>query len=88
MLIVDEISFIGRVFFARMHFRLQQAKRQNFSDPARDPYDHTFGDLSMILVGDFGQLEPIGDVSLCDKKLTAATMTHFKSDHKWDARRD
>ena len=27
LLIVDEISFIGRAFFARMHFRLQQTKR-------------------------------------------------------------
>ena len=25
LLIVDEVSFIGRGFFARMHFRLQQA---------------------------------------------------------------
>ena len=66
LLIVDEISFIGRAFFARMHFRLQQAKRRFFSEAALDPHHYTFGDISIILVGDFGQLEPIHDWSMCD----------------------
>ena len=66
LLIVDEISFIGRAFFARMHFRLQQAKRRFFSEAALDPHHYTFGDISIILVGDFGQLEPIDDWSMCD----------------------
>ena len=66
LLIVDEISFIGRAFFARMHYRLQQAKRRLFSEAALDPNEFTFGDIAIILVGDFGQLEPIGDWSMCD----------------------
>ena len=70
LLIVDEISFIGRAFFARMHFRLQQAKRRFFSEAALDPNDYTFGSISIILVGDFGQLEPIDDWSLCDSEAT------------------
>ena len=37
LLIVDEVSFIGRAFLARMHFRLQQAKRRSFSEAALDP---------------------------------------------------
>jgi hypothetical protein len=32
LLVVDEVSFIGRAFFARMHFRLQQAKRRAFDE--------------------------------------------------------
>jgi len=70
LLIVDEISFIGKAFFARMHFRLQQAKRRFFNEAGLDPNNHTFGGLSLILVGDFGQLEPIDDWSMCDTEST------------------
>ena len=73
LLIIDEISFIGRALFARMHIRTQQAKRAYFSERGLDPNEHQFGDLSMILVGDFGQLEPIDDWSMCDKEATYAT---------------
>ena len=73
LLIVDEISFIGRAFFARMHFRLQQAMRRYFAAAGLDPNDYTFGDLSVILVGDFGQLEPIEDWSMCDTETTYNT---------------
>ena len=66
LLIVDEISFIGRAFFARMHFRLQQAKRRFFASAGLDPNEYEFGDISIVLVGDFGQLEPIDDWSMCD----------------------
>ena len=70
LLIVDEISFIGKAFFARMHFRMQQGKRRCFSEAGLDPNKFTFGNTSIILVGDFGQLEPIGDWSLCDTEAT------------------
>ena len=73
LLIVDEISFIGRAFFARMHFRTQQAKRSFFSEAALDPNVYTFGDLSIILVCDFGQLEPIDDWSMCDSEASFQT---------------
>ena len=63
LLIIDEISFIGKAFFCRMHPRLQQAKRGNYAQRGCDPEMYSFGDMSMILVGDFGQLEPIEDVS-------------------------
>ena len=73
LLIVDEISFIGRGFFHRMDCRLQQAKRGSFAERGLDPNKYYFGDISMILVGDFGQLEPIGDVSFCDDETTYST---------------
>ena len=70
LLIVDEVSFIGRCFFARIHYRLQQAKRQFFSEAGLDPNEYTFGNISILLVGDFGQLEPIDDWSMCDHEAT------------------
>lgn len=73
LLIIDEISFIGRALFARMHFRTQQAKRAYFSEHALDPNNFTFGNMSLILVGDFGQLDPIDDWSMCDSEATYAT---------------
>ena len=73
LLIVDEISFIGTKFFYKMHLRLQQAKRAYFSERGLDPNHHTFGDISIILVGDFGQLEPIDDFSLCDLETSYYT---------------
>ena len=70
LLIVDEVSFIGRSFFARMHFRLQQGRRRFFSEAGLDPNRFTFGHVSIILVGDLGQLEPIDDWSMCNTEAT------------------
>ena len=72
LLIIDEISFIGTALFARMHIRTQQGKRAHFSKYGLDPTDTTFGSISMILVGDFGQLEPIDDWSMFDTESTFA----------------
>ena len=70
LLIADEVSFIGRALFYRMHCRLQQARRGWFAAQAKDPEKYSFGDISMILVGDVGQLEPIDDISICDDETT------------------
>ena len=83
LLIVDEISFIGQAFFVRMHFRLQQAKREHFSKYAIDPHKCTFGDISLILVGDFGQLEPIDDWSLCDAERRSHMTSPKRLKHLW-----
>ena len=56
-----------------MHFRLQQAKRPYFTERSIDPAAKLFGDISIILVGDFGQLEPIDDWSMCDTESNWAT---------------
>ena len=82
LLIIDEISFIGTSLFARMHFRTQQAKRAYFSERGLDPNESTFGGLSMILVGDFGQLEPIDDWSMCDTEASWVTCPK-KLKHLW-----
>ena len=59
-------SFTVHAFFARIHFRLQQANKRFFIEVGPDQTKQTFGDISMIFVGDVGQLEPIDDWSMCD----------------------
>ena len=85
LLIVDEVSFIGRAFLARMHLRLQQGKRAFFAQVKErnfDPNKCQFGDISIILVGDFGQLEPIDDWSMCDDLASWPTCPK-KIQHMW-----
>ena len=63
----DGISFVGRFFFSRMHVRVRQAKRPFFIEADLDPNDYIlFGDISMILVGDFDQLDPTDFWGRCD----------------------
>ena len=45
LLIVDEVSFIGRALFTRMHLRMQQGRRRYFSEAGLDPAKHTFGGM-------------------------------------------
>ena len=82
LLIVDEVSFIGQAFFARMHHRMQQGRRAYFSEAGLQEPHHSFGNISIILVGDFGQLEPIDDWSLCDYEAKYATCP-AKLRHLW-----
>ena len=55
-LIIDEKSMIGLRGFAKIDSRLRQA----FPDSSED----FFGGVSTALVGDWGQLGPVGDLSL------------------------
>ena len=48
---------------------------------ALDPHGCTLGDVSIILVGDFGQLEPIDDWSMCDESARYAD--DKKKQHLW-----
>ena len=54
LLIVREISFIWKSMFGRMYWRLQQAKRVIFRDANLNESDYGCGNISVILVGDFG----------------------------------
>ncbi len=73
LLFVDEVSFIGRAFFTRMHFRLQQGRSRYYNETAQNPDRSTFGNISIALVGDFGQLEPIDDLSMVDTETRGKT---------------
>ena len=65
LLIVDEISFIGSAFLAKMHARMQQGKREQLG---KEHDQSTFGGCSLLLFGDFGQLEPIDDLPIVNLK--------------------
>ena len=80
LLIVDEISFIGSAFFWRMHLRMQQGRSRYYSEAGLNPHDDTFGGASVILVGDFGQLEPIDDLSMVDKERQSKDL---RKDLRW-----
>lgn len=52
LLIIDEISMVGSNMLLQIHKRLQQLKGQD---------NHaTFGNVSILAVGDLYQLQPVG----------------------------
>ena len=66
--IIDEMSMIGRRQLGTIHQRLCQARPDHATEP--------FGGLSLVLVGDFGQLPPVGDTPLyvADSKGTLSNL--------------
>ena len=54
VLVIDEKSFIGAYYMYQLNCRLQQI----FAS------DRPFGGLSIVLMGDFAQLSPVGDKAL------------------------
>ncbi len=90
LLIVDEISFIGQILFTRMHYCMTQGRRDYFARTKKIALDHAFGNASVVLVGDFGQLDPIEDFSLCSKEapttLNGKSLTHEQKKHAYIGR--
>ena len=58
-LIIDEFSMLSQVMLGKIDSRLRQAKNNNLF----------FGGLSVMLIGDPGQLLPVAGASLYDTKL-------------------
>jgi hypothetical protein len=56
LILIDEISMVGKKMFTHMSERLNQIKH------CRD--DVAFGNISVLAVGDFFQISPIADTSL------------------------
>jgi len=66
LLIIDEVSMIGANLMALISNRLGQAR-------AGLPTEgYHFGKISVVFLGDFGQLRPVTDTSLFDSKLLGA----------------
>ena len=57
LLIIDEISMVGSNILLQIHKRLQQLKGK------RD--DTTFGNISILAVGDLYQLRPVAQRRVC-----------------------
>ena len=57
VVVIDEMSMVGRRMLRAMDDRLRQAKAKP---------NKPFGGLSVFLCGDFGQLPPVGDVPMYD----------------------
>ena len=57
-IIIDEMSMLGQHTFTWIDKQLRQATAK---------YDKPFGGMSIILIGDFAQLPPVGDKTLFNK---------------------
>ena len=60
-IILDEKSMVGRSLLSRVDSRLREA--------CPDSRDEYFGDCSVLMFGDFGQLPPVGDTPLFDLRV-------------------
>ena len=69
LVVLDEVSMIGRKMMARIDSRLEQATE------GRNVTRESFGGMSMVCVGDPAQCEPIGDRSLIYNDLHKETVT-------------
>ena len=66
-IIIDEISMCSKKMFWYIDNRLRQASKQP---------GVPFGGKNIILVGDFGQLPPIGGKTIYEKPLSGASSLH------------
>ena len=60
ILLIDEMSMVGKYMLYQLSKRLQEIKPQNSTKE--------FGGLSVVLMGDFAQLPPVADLPLFTKK--------------------
>lgn len=51
LLIIDEVSMVDQSMLTYIHARLQQIKRRSYKEP--------FGNVSILAVGDFHQIQPV-----------------------------
>lgn len=63
ILVIDEISMVGRSMLAHIHRRLQEAK-------GVENTDLVFGGVSILAVGDFYQLPPVRQQKIFDYDIT------------------
>ena len=68
LVILDEISMVGRQFMGKIDSRLRQAKA------GRNPLDRDLGGISCVCVGDTGQCEAISDQQLYDGRTHPNTI--------------
>ncbi len=62
LLIIDEISLVSQEMLEKIHKRLCTAKQKDEDE------EDTFGNVSVLAVGDFNQLKPVGGSALFSTK--------------------
>ena len=79
LLVLDEVSFVGRALFGKMEVRGRQGRKDWLDevDLQSDDEASTFGNVGLLLSGDPSQLPPIHDKELISQE---------KSDGKLDRR--
>ena len=68
LIIIDEMSMIGRVMLRCIDLRLREAHPHN--------RDRPFGGISVCLFGDFGQLPPVMDKPIFDISLSKSALSN------------
>jgi len=68
MVVIDEISMVGKQMMGKISARCRQAKTR-----AQNPHDDALGGLSVIGVGDPAQCPPISDEPFFDADAHKAT---------------
>ncbi len=66
LLIIDEISLVSQEILKKIHKRLCTAKQKEEDD------EDAFGNVSVLAVGDFNQLKPVGGSALFSAKKVKA----------------
>ena len=83
LLVIDEVSMLSAVQLEMISRRLDQVQKSNDRNAfeKRDPSKRAagFGGISVLLVGDFGQLSPVKGVSLISSRVSARGTALFRS---------
>ena len=70
LIVLDEVSMIGRQMMGRINARFEQGKAGTYDD------DLPLGGMSCVCVGDPAQCEAISDQQIYDKELHSETSTN------------
>ena len=84
LLVIDEVSMVSAVQFEMISRRLDQVRKsrqRNGSGGAAPTTASGFGGISVLLVGDFGQLPPVSGSSLISRHAprTGSTMSRSRT---------
>ena len=77
LLVIDEISMVGRSHFEMVNKRCAMVKHRN-------PNDLDFGKVSVLAVGDFYQLDPVAQCPLFVKNYSTAKCPSDLAPNVWD----
>ena len=77
LLVIDEVSMVGRNHFEMVNKRCSMIKHRNCNDL-------DFGKVNVLAVGDFYQLDPVGQCPVFVKNLSSAKCPSDLGPNVWD----